>query len=91
MPAPNVFDFDENNLATYDPDKIDEVLIEQPALYVNHLRIARSIAGWADRLESSAAAVSEEFRNGYVKALREIAAHLRQADYVEGGAMIVEQ
>ena len=88
MPTPNVFDFEDSNLASYDPKKIDEVLIEQPALYTNHLRIARSIAGWADRLESGR---YTEFQKGYVKALREVAAHLRQADYVEGGAMIVEQ
>ncbi|ARV80832.1 MULTISPECIES: hypothetical protein [Mycobacterium] len=90
MPAPDIFNFDDSNLATYDPKKINRVLSEQPALYINHLRIARSIAGWADRLDADATTSGAEFQRGYAKALREIAAHLRQADYVEGGPMIVE-
>ena len=92
MPTPNIFDFDDKDLVNYEPEEIDKVLIEQPALYINHLRIARSVDKWAGRLESSPeAGFSEEYQKGYVRALREIAAHLRQADYVEGGVLIVEQ
>ncbi|WP_078314737.1 hypothetical protein [Mycobacterium sp. D16Q16] len=90
MPTPDIFDFDAENLAGYDQDVIDKILVEQPALYVNHLRIARSIRGWASRLQGSHTG-DKEFQRGYVRALREVAAHLRQGDYVEGGPMIIEQ
>lgn len=90
MPTPEIFDFDPDQLADYNPDKIDRILIEQPALYMNHLRIARSIRGWASRLDTRNAA-DKDFERGYSRALREVAAHLRQGDYVEGGEMIINQ
>lgn len=93
MPTPNIFNFDIDRLASYDADDIDRILVEQPALYINHLRIARSIQGWASRLESGGYGNrgDNDFQRGYAKALREVAAHLRQGDYVEGGPMIIEQ
>ncbi|WP_255790624.1 hypothetical protein [Mycobacteroides abscessus] len=90
MPTPDIFDFDPEHLAVYDQDVIDKILIEQPALYLNHLRIARSIRGWASRLNESNTG-DKDFQRGYVRALREVAAHLRQGDYVEGGQMIINQ
>lgn len=33
----------------------------------------------------------KNYQRGYVQALREVAAHLRQGDYVEGGLLIIEQ
>lgn len=89
MPTPDIFDFDSERLASYDQAGIDKIMVEQPALYINHLRIARSIAGWASRLEERNEAANDDYQRGYVQALREIAAHLRQGDYVEGGSMIV--
>jgi hypothetical protein len=94
MPTPDIFDFNADNLASYDQAGIDEILIEQPALYINHLRIARSIVGWASRLRTGRYSTSgevDDFQRGYIQALREIAAHLRQGDYVEGGSMIINQ
>lgn len=91
MPTPDIFDFDPDQLADYNPDKIATILIEQPALYMNHLRIARSIRGWASRVRETAAGDDNAFRRGYEQALREVAAHLRQGDYVEGGEMIINQ
>lgn len=89
MPTPNVFDFDVDRLADYRPERIDSVLDEQPELYVNHLTIAKSIEGWAERLlDRSSASSDEQFDKGYAQALREVAAHLRQADYVRGGPML---
>lgn len=90
MPTPDIFHFDAEDLATYDQSAIDKILIEQAALYINHLRIARHVANWASRLDKSGA-VNEDFQRGYQQALREIAAHLRQGDYVEGGRLIIEQ
>ncbi|OMC28876.1 hypothetical protein [Mycobacterium colombiense] len=91
MPTPDIFDFDAEDLATYDQSDIDKILVEQPGLYINHLRIARSIDGWASRLEERGGGINADFQRGYQQALREIAAHLRQGDYVEGGAMIINQ
>jgi len=88
MPVPAVFDFDESSLAAYEPDRINTILTEQPALYVNHLRIARSIAAWSGRMVDSG---SDDFKRGYAQALREVAAHLRQGDYVEGGVMLDQE
>lgn len=90
MPTPDIFDFDPDELADYDPHEIDRILLEQPALYLNHLRIARSIRGWASRTRNAPMG-DKNYQRGYVQALREVAAHLRQGDYVEGGLLIIEQ
>ncbi|SIE91779.1 hypothetical protein [Mycobacteroides abscessus] len=90
MPTPDIFDFDAEHLTAYDPKAIDKILVEQPALYINHLRIARSIRGWASRARHTSG-LGEDYRRGYVQALREVAAHLREGDYVEGGALIINQ
>ena len=92
MPTPSVFDFDANELSLYEPEGIDEVLIEQPALYLNHLRIARSLDAWAKRLETGQFSTGpfdeDKYQRGWARALREVAAHLRQAEYVEGGYLL---
>lgn len=88
MPTPDIFDFDPEKLADYDTEKIDKILVEQPALYLNHLRIALSISGWASRVRE--VSPTDAYQRGYAKALREVAAHLRQGDYVEGGEMIIQ-
>ena len=93
MPTPHIFDFDETGLANYRPEKIDKILIEQPALYANHLRIAQLLDGWATRLEtgklSTTGIDNDQSQQGFIRALREVAAHLRQGNYVEGGYMMV--
>jgi hypothetical protein len=91
MPTPHIFDFDETLLANYQPEKIDKLLIEQPTVYVNHLRIAHNLDAQAERLKSGTFSKPEGFENdeyqkGYAQALRGIAAHLRQGNYVEGFA-----
>jgi hypothetical protein len=92
VPTPHIFDFDETELANYQPEKIDKILIEQPALYANHLRIAHNLAGWATKLETPEFSVTgidnEESRRGFIQALREVAARLRQGHYVEGGPLM---
>ncbi|WP_299517987.1 hypothetical protein [uncultured Serinicoccus sp.] len=71
---------------------MNRALIEQPQLIVNHLHIAKALDGWATRMEENAteAGSDEQFDKGYAKALREVSAHLRQCDYLPGGAMIEE-
>ena len=93
MPTPHIFDFDETGLPNYQPEKIDKILIEQPALYANHLRIAHHLDGWATSLEtgklSTTGIDNDQSQQGFIRALREVAAHLRQGNYVEGGYMMV--
>lgn len=77
--------------------RLDDIPVDQPALYLNNLRPARSIAGWASRLQNRALQhqrEADDFRRdtcGYIEALREVAAHLRQGADAEGGSMIINQ
>ena len=82
-----LFDFDKNRLAHWDEARVAEALEEFPELYRNHLTIAIWMQGWAERLEEDA---DSEFARGYARAVREVTAHLRQADLVPGGALLLE-
>ena len=88
MPTPEIFDFDESRLALYIPEDMNEQLKSQPSLFVNHLRIAKHLDGWADRQEKETQ-LGEKYEH-FTAALREVAAHLRQGDYLEGGAFMSE-
>ncbi|WNG80179.1 hypothetical protein C6A86_018205 [Mycobacterium sp. ITM-2016-00316] len=90
MPTPSIFNFDADNLGAYEPEKTDKLLTEQPAVFLNHLRVAQALRGWAKRAEDRTFG-SEEYQKGYIRALREVAAHLRQGDYVEGGEMLFSE
>lgn len=41
MPTPDLFEFDVNRLADYDPERVRQALRQRPAIYVNHLQIAQ--------------------------------------------------
>jgi hypothetical protein len=81
-----LLDFDRSRLADWDEDRARRLLVEQPELYRNHLAIARGLQGWADRLETPGA---EPDRN-FTQAIQDIAAHLRQGDFLPGAAMFEE-
>ena len=53
------------------------------------MTLAKWIVGWRERLDepSSNDLRSDNFNEGTTYALREIAAHLRQADFVPGGIL----
>ena len=94
MPTPHIFGFNETLLANYQPENIDKILIEQPTVYVNHLRVAHNLDAQADRLAEGKFSgpggfESDKYQQGYAQALREISAHLRQGNYVEGGYLMV--
>jgi hypothetical protein len=93
VPTPHIFDFDETGLPNYQPEKIHKILIEQPALYAKHLWIAHHLDGWVTRLEtgklSTTGIDNDQSQQGFIRALREVPAHLRQGNYVEGGYMMV--
>ena len=88
MPTPEIFDFDTESLDDYNEDRINAALSEHPAILVNHLHIAAHLSAWATRLDEDT--LNPEKDSGFSSALREIAAHLRQADYVPGGPMLEE-
>jgi hypothetical protein len=88
MPTPNLFDFDTDRLAGYDPVRVDRALREHSAIYVNHLQVAQWLQGWAERLDEQADSRRDD--TDFIRALREVAAHLRQADLVPGGPLLDE-
>lgn len=81
VPVPEELAFDQSQLAMYDPERVEELLATQRDLYLNHLRIAKSLDGWASRIDSDG-------DPGFAEGLQEVAAHLRQGDYCEGGEML---
>ena len=78
-----LLDFDPEVLVSWDPDRARRLLAEQPDLYGNHLAIARFIDGWLERLLNDAQ--PDDFNRGFAEGLREIAAHLRNADFTAEG------
>ncbi|MEU0236772.1 hypothetical protein ABZ234_03710 [Nocardiopsis sp. NPDC006198] len=76
-----LLDFDKERLAAWEPKRVENVLIgEDGDLYRNHLVIAKWLDQWAEGLP-------EEGDEDYRQALREVGAHLRQADLVPGGVL----
>lgn len=88
MPTPEIFNFTTENLADYDEERIAQTLRDHPEVYVNHLEIAAWIEGWAQRLARDSVHSPDD---DFVKGLREIMAHLRQADFVPNGPLLGDQ
>lgn len=86
MPNPDYFDFPTENLSGFDQDRFVAALRDHPAIFLNHLEIAAWLDGWIERLVER----REDEDGDFVKALREVRAHLRQADFVPGGAILDE-
>jgi hypothetical protein len=66
------------------------VLEEYGDAFRYQLVAARWIQQWADRLEEHAPLIGEQYNEGYVQALREVTAHLRQGDFLPGGQVYDE-
>lgn len=79
MPDSRLFDFDTNAIH-WNQKASDEALRDYPEIYRNHLAIAIAIADWESNLDED----DRDFR----KALRDVAAHLRQADFVPNGVLM---
>ena len=89
MPTPDMFDFDADRLDDYDPLRVAEALEEHPALYVNHLQLAQYLQSWRESVEEDSRFGGDPaFKKGYVDALNQVAAHLRQADYLPTGSFL---
>lgn len=84
-----LLDFDTSGYMGWNRERADRFLVEQPELYRNHLAIARWVEQWEERMRD-AHDLGEEFLEGHTSALHDIAAHLRQGDFVPGRAMYEE-
>ncbi|MEU4067409.1 hypothetical protein AB0F25_34280 [Streptomyces wedmorensis] len=82
-----LLDFDTSELGDWDEGRAQSALNGQSGeLYRNHLHIAMHLSQWAEReTERTKGSDTDELRSaGFVHALEEVAAHLRQTDYLPG-------
>jgi hypothetical protein len=86
-----LFDFDHGRLADFNADEARKRLAEDDGSYRAQLVAARWIEGWRQRAaEDEMPTQSEDWRNGFDSALREVTAHLRQGDLIPGGILYDE-
>ena len=84
----DLFDFDHGRLADFDLSEAKRQLAEKGEVYRAQLVAAHWIEGWRERLEEDESPTkNEEWSDGYVTALREVTAHLRQGDLIPGGIL----
>lgn len=84
-----LLDFDKERLANWEPERAERALGNENAdLYRNHLAVAKWIDQWVGNLQGSP--LRQGGDEDYVRALREVAAHLRQADLIPGGLLYEE-
>lgn len=88
MPTPDLFDFDPDHLVDYEPARARRALTNYPAIYINHLEVARWLEDWADNLQDLESSSHEN--SGFIEALRQVSGHLRQADFVPDGMILRE-
>ena len=88
-----LLDFDKDQLAHWKPEVAEQALAgNEGDLYRNHLAIAAWIANWAQNLRDGEMQENPtEFNEGFVRALGDIAAHLRQTDFLPEGVLLHEQ
>ena len=89
LPDEVLLDFDTKRLARWKPGQGERLLIEHPELYRNHLAVARGLTRWAVQNEETLAPAGGSSM-GYQRALRDVAAHLRQGDYLPGATVFEE-
>lgn len=82
-----LLDFETDLLADWDDARARRLLVEQPDVYRNHLIVARFIDEWVEELMDEPVISSVDFHSGYIEGVRELAAHLRQGDFVVGGML----
>jgi hypothetical protein len=90
MPQNPEPDFETSDI-DWRPEWIAEVWQEHPALYRNHLLIARHLEGMAERhVENSSILqpkTEEQKTTQFAEGLLWVVAFLRQGDYVPGGRL----
>ena len=86
-----LLDFDSSNMPKYEPANSERALSVYGDAFRYQLVAAKHIHDWADRLERPSLAIIEPEQNeGFVKALREVAAYLRQGEYLPRGTLYVD-
>lgn len=85
-----LLDFDSSNLADYDETTARATLAgEHGDTFRNQLVIARWLSRWVENMDGLGAA-DKAYQEGYERALREVAAHLRQGDLLPGAVLYEE-
>lgn len=89
----DLLDFDRDRLSDGDTVDPPALLDRHGDVYRAQLIAARWVSGWGDRRDAQEPMVPSEgtYDDGYTQALREIAAHLRQGDFVAGGVLYEEE
>lgn len=85
--------FETAGLADFSQERLDEKLTELPDLTVNHLQVALALETMAANLDIDVARSAgldgkSKFNEGYAAAYRDLAAHLRQCDFLPGGDLL---
>jgi hypothetical protein len=79
-----LLDFDVERMPMYEPAKAERALAKHGDAYRYQLVAARQIEAWAEKVEEVESS-NPDWTEGHAAALREIAAHLRQGDYLPCG------
>ncbi len=77
-----LLNFDKDRLAYANRTDFQRLLAEEPLIYRNHLAIALWLDGFAEGAEE------HERDRDFTKALREVAANLRQGDLLPNGILL---
>ena len=87
MPTPGIFDFDETQIADWDPELMERGLREHPVIYLNHLEIAcrfdeaaKRARDWDSTLPPGDTQMAVIARHN-----ADLAAYLRKGYYLPGG------
>ena len=85
-----LLNFDKSVLADWDEEQAQAALNgEARALYRNHLHVAMQLDQWAQRVSQRDVDDTEALRmDGFKQALEEVAAHLRQTDYLPRNSVL---
>jgi hypothetical protein len=80
------FDLDRDELMTWWQDRFDRLLVEHPDRFWQQLALAKAFERWSLAFEQRVD-LKEKVYQGFNIALLEIAALLRQGDFMPGGQM----
>jgi hypothetical protein len=88
-----LLDFDASQLAMADAGDARRLLHEHGDVFRAQLVAARWIDGYLERLERAAESPTSDlrFKEGVKDTLRDIAAHLRQGDFLPGGLLYEQE
>lgn len=83
----DLLNFDHDAIQHFDLGDAQDALDEHGDTYRAQLVAAYWLDGWAERLRLSRSLDDPKFDEGFVSALGEVAAHLRQGDLIPGGVL----